>query len=1200
MTYKNFFVALILLGAVGFGAAMLDVRLQLDGDAIRKATPSSILPTYFEKNIGQVNSEVLFLSRQAGYSVFLTNDAATFSLIAEDRNKSSEASSMKTGHRNHLESDLRIRLLDADRAADIRGLKPLAGRVNYLIGNDPRKWDRDIPTFARVQYSHIYPGIDLVYHGASKGLEYDFIAAPGADVSRIKFAIEGSANPEVDRDGNLQIKADAGTVTMLSPQIYQDGRDGTRAIVKGKFSLSKQSRIEDGISYREVAFDVGSYDHSCALVIDPQIFYSTYYGGSASSTGPVNFAQFSGVTQGQSLAVAEVGLDVAIDPNHKAYITGTAYSNDLPAKSALQASNKGASSAPQQNPNVFVAKFDPTLSGADSLIYATYLGASGDTTPADAGNGNGDLGFGIAVDSSGEAFVVGQTYSPGTTFPGSSSCGTFGQTNNQGSTSTNVGFVSELNAAGDGLVYSCYIDGSSNATASRVALLPGCSSNCRAYITGSTQSSAAQGFPITNNAFQSTLRGTNGKSNAFLMVIGANGASDDYCSYYGGSGNGTNADSGLDVAVTPSGQAFIAGATFSSDLTTVNPFQNAYNGTGNSTSNAFIAEFDPALSGNNSLVYATYLGGSGQKVVLPATFAVGDIASGISLDNGKVWIAGATGSTNFPVSGTSAPAFQSSNLAAGHAGAPATSGFVAEIDPSLSGSAQLLYSTYFSGRGFNLGGLVGVGDAVTDVTVGGGKVFITGITSSIAGLPLSSNACQKSNHSLGIIANIPITTFIAELDPSQQIWANQLVFGSYLGGGGMADAATAIGLDTSIGSPTSGDVFVSGFTYSSNFPVTSNAFQSDNNATTNNSSNAFLSVVDPTSSDCSLIAATPTATSTNATPTASAALTPTASPSEVVIATSTASPSPTATDTLSVTATPTDSATPTASPTSSPATPTATDTAAATATSTSSAATPSETPTSGSATPTASSIEPTATPTASPSGIVTDTPTASATLATSTPTASEIPATATPTQSAAAETATSTPTIVATATETPIAPTVTLTPTSTLVAATETPTPMAATVTPTAAIETPTVTATIAPPTPTAFATETLTPTPTATATAAPPPSGNVVLRPRGINFVKRKVGRRSPTRFVHVINRKGKGAATIGSFDLVGPDFFIDATRTTCIQGQLLAEGARCRIGVFYSPSVSGGLLSAILEESDSSSTTPHTSTLVGGFTLR
>src|SRR5262249_52788633 len=159
----------------------------------------------------------------------------------------------------------------------------------------------------------VYPGIDLVYHGSPGGLEYDFVAAPGADVSRIRFAIEGSASLEVDSQGNLQIRTDAGTVTMLSPLVYQDKRDGTRTSIIGKFDLAKQARIKDGISYREVAFEVGPYDRSRALVIDPQIFYSTYFGGSANSTGPLNVAQFSGVTQGQSLTVADVGFDVAVD-----------------------------------------------------------------------------------------------------------------------------------------------------------------------------------------------------------------------------------------------------------------------------------------------------------------------------------------------------------------------------------------------------------------------------------------------------------------------------------------------------------------------------------------------------------------------------------------------------------------------------------------------------------------------------------------------------------------------------------------------------------------------------------------------------------------------------------------------------------------------------------------------------------------------
>src|SRR5262249_35409100 len=160
--------------------------------------------------------------------------------------------------------------------------------------------------------------------------------------------------------------------------------------------------------------------------------------------------------------------------------------NDFPTKGAFQNTETGFFAPPNQNPNSFVSKFDTTKSGATSLIYSTYVGGTGDQNPNDPGHGNGDLAFGIAADSSGQAFIVGQTYSKD--FPLTNTCGAFGQVNNGKNKRTNVGFVTKLNGAGNGLVYSCYIDGVNNATEARVALFPaGCGgTSCKAYVAGST------------------------------------------------------------------------------------------------------------------------------------------------------------------------------------------------------------------------------------------------------------------------------------------------------------------------------------------------------------------------------------------------------------------------------------------------------------------------------------------------------------------------------------------------------------------------------------------------------------------------------------------------------------------------------------------------------------------------------------------
>ena len=848
---------------------------------------------YFEKNQGQADARVRYLSRSGRTSLFLTDDAAVFRLIGGDLRKGPILPGLAGtphGPSELTEAAVQIRLVGAKPHPEIAGLEPLRGRVNYLVGHDPKKWQRDIPTFARVRYRDVFPRIDLTYYGTDDGLEYDLVAAPGADTSKIKFAIEGPAATSVDERGNLVIQTGAGMIALLKPKVYQQRADGTRTAVRGGLVLARDMTIDAGVARREVTIELAGYDRTRPLIIDPQIVYSTYYGGHASSSGPLKVGALGAI--GNLGVVSDAGLDLAVDPAGKVYVAGVAYSNDLTTNSAVQSTLNGVNAPPMQNPNMFVAKFDPARGSANSLIYATYLGAAGDTNPADAGHGNGDLAFGIAVDGNGEAFVAGQTYSAGASFPGSSSCGAWGKSSNQGSSSTNVGVVSELNSSGNGLVYSCYIDGSANATASRVALLPGCTTNCKAYLVGSTQSTTAQGFPATLNAFQGGLRATGGKSNAFVLVVGANGGDPVYASYYGGSGNGTNGDTGIAIAVDSQGNAYITGATFSNDLTTKNPAVASYAGAANKTSNAFVAEFNPNLSGAASLAYATYLGGTGAVATLGgmAGGAFGDSGTGIAVDPGKIWVVGTTASTNFQVPGTGNPAFQASNLAAATAGAPAWAGFVTEIDPTQAGLSQILYSTYLSGTGTAPGGPgFGLGDAVTGMALANGKVYVTGAATSSDTSMISAQACQKTNKGTGVV---PTTAFVVELDPSQPVAANQLVFGTYLGGGGLT-------FGTGIGAGTNGNAFVTGATAASDFPVTTNAFQQANNAAAAGATNAFWAEIDPASSDCTL----------NPSPTPSG--TPTATPTSTHTPTPTATPTVTATSTPTVTATATPTGTPT-------------------------------------------------------------------------------------------------------------------------------------------------------------------------------------------------------------------------------------------------------------------------------------------------
>jgi hypothetical protein len=920
------------------------------------------MPLYFERNLGQSDPSVRYLSHTSRYSLFLTDEAAVISLVGGNIHKGPGIGlvSQPLPPDRLVESAVRIRLLGANPHPRITGLDPLQARVNYLVGNDPQKWHRGVPTFGRVKMGAVYPGVDVIYYGQPSALEYDIVAAPGADTSKIRFAIEGPAETSVDSNGDIAIKTAAGIIAMRKPRIYQTAADGAEIPIDGAFVLAKHGTVEAGVMRRQVELKLASYDRKRTLVIDPVVPimpYSSFIGGGGQSKASLNLEQFSNVTANSQLPMSDLGLDVALDSTDKAYVTGTAFSTDFPTRSAFQGSLTGFNAPPNQNPNAFVSKFDYSLSGDASLIYSTYYGGSGDHTTS--GHGNGDLAFGIAVDDSGQAFIVGQTYS--SDLNSASSCGTFGQTKGTAPGSTNVGFIAKFDSTGSNLVYACYIDGSNNATEARVALYPaGCGgTSCKAYMAGSTQSDNTQEFPVTGNAFQSNLLASAGKSNATFIVVHEDGQSLDYATYYGGTGNGTNADSGLGITVDANGLGYMTGGTYSDDLVTPNgafPSPTGYQGTVNATSDVFVAIFDPSMSGASSLTYGTYLGGSGTvgAITFPAfTLAIGDVGNAIALDaTGKIWVAGLAASTDFQnIPGSVSPVFQSTNHANSASGPPATAGFVTEIDTSQVGSAQILYSTYFGGDGFQIvppigTGTIGFGDVILDLRVVNGKVYIVGGTASGAGgstFPLSANitACTSSpfltsNLTSGIsvkgVVFVPLTAWAAELDPTITTsgGADQLLFSTLLSSTGMIDVASGMRVDSN------GNMVLSGLTYGSDYPVTSNAFELNNFAAINNSvTNGFLTVLNPTGSACPTPFTKPSATATptgTATPTATSSGTPTGT------ATQTATPTATATGSASPTATATSTATATATATASiTATPTVTATATASVTATATA-----------------------------------------------------------------------------------------------------------------------------------------------------------------------------------------------------------------------------------------------------------------------
>jgi len=252
------------------------------------AAGAANLPLEFEANRGQFGPEVIFLARTSSHFIYLTREGMTLGLNGNAQRGRA----------------VQMNLVHADRSAAVAPESPLPGISNYLIGNDPSRWRRNVPHYARVRYGSVWPGIDLVFHGRDESLEYDFVVSPGADPSAIRLRYANARGVRVDQDGNLVIETPSGDVVQRLPEIYQES-DGVRKTVRGGF------RIGDGM---EVLFDLGDYDRALPLVIDPTITYSNYIGG----TG--------------TLAVNHTAVDSA----GSVYITGTASSPDFPLVSPIQ------------------------------------------------------------------------------------------------------------------------------------------------------------------------------------------------------------------------------------------------------------------------------------------------------------------------------------------------------------------------------------------------------------------------------------------------------------------------------------------------------------------------------------------------------------------------------------------------------------------------------------------------------------------------------------------------------------------------------------------------------------------------------------------------------------------------------------------------------------------------------------------------
>src|SRR2546429_6526646 len=365
-----------------------------------RVTTYGKLPLSFEANHGQTDSQVQFLCRGSGYTLFLTKTEAVFQLQTGDRGlpkaatqlpidyvrlplldrsldgiRPSGFSNPQSAIRNPQFSVVRMKLIGANPNPQIEGLDRFPGISNYFIGNDPKKWRTNIPNYSRVQYRNVYPGISLVYYGNQRQLEYDLVVAPGADPSVIKLAYDGVDKLQADENGDLVLQVAGIETRQRKPRVFQEGKKGRQELA-GNYVLKEN---------RQVAFHLSGYDVAKTLVIDPVLSYSTYLGGSQGS-------QFEGSQFGRSIAIDSVG---------NAYVFGRTDAADFPiTPGALQSAyRQNICGEEVHGPcfDAFVTKLSPQ---GNSLVYSTYLGGNLD-----------DLNGGIALDSQGNAYVAGSTNS---------------------------------------------------------------------------------------------------------------------------------------------------------------------------------------------------------------------------------------------------------------------------------------------------------------------------------------------------------------------------------------------------------------------------------------------------------------------------------------------------------------------------------------------------------------------------------------------------------------------------------------------------------------------------------------------------------------------------------------------------------------------------------------------------------------------
>jgi hypothetical protein len=500
------------------------------------------LPINFEPNVGQTDEQVKFVARGQDYSLFLTEAEA---VLALRKDKSAE----------HVV--VRMQIDGANPAPKIDGVSETASKTNYFIGRNPEKWRTGVSNYARVKYESVYDGIDLVYYGNGQQLEYDFVVAPGADPQRIKLKFGGLKGAKIDRaTGDLLLETGGETIRQHKPVVYQN-IDGERKEIAGAYAIQiEKLKIKNFQSNNvSVSFQLGEYDQSKELVIDPILAYGSYLGGT----------------------VFDEGRGITVDAAGNAYVVGTSASLNFPTTGGVvKPALLPATNANQYWYDAFVSKVNPA---GTALVFSTYFG----------GRNNNETGSGVTVDASGNVLFTGTTMSGD--LPTVNAYQTvFGGTDDA--------FAAKLNATGSALLYSTYLGGNNTDLGGKVALN---AATGDAVYTGFASSG---NFPTTPGAFKPQLcNNTPGSCNgifysgSYVVKLSATGSA-IYATLF---------DAGFnDVTLDASDNAVLGGTGGTVSPTTPGAFQPASSG----GIDGYIAKLNPA---GNALVYGTFLGGGLQS-----------------------------------------------------------------------------------------------------------------------------------------------------------------------------------------------------------------------------------------------------------------------------------------------------------------------------------------------------------------------------------------------------------------------------------------------------------------------------------------------------------------------------------------------------------------------------------------------------------